>query len=219
MDFQNLKQKIKDFIVKLQALDEKQKKIIMWTIVGILAVIMGIFWIKGTLYKIENMGEINLGFSEMEIIKTTEIENIIGNLSEQTLNWKTYINEEYGFEIKYPKEWDNVDDSGLGNIFFGCPQIKMGGSLSCPLSIDIISLSDNPTINDYLSNISSTDEENINGLKIVIYAGEDDLGEKSSIAFIYGYGEEYLVLIEDYEQNYQTSGIFQQILSTFKFIK
>jgi len=112
MDFQNLKQKIKDFIVKLQGLDEKQKKIIMWTIVGILGIIMGIFWIKSTLYKIENMGEINLNLPQFENIeiKNTEVQT-------DFTNWQTYTNEEYGFEIKYPKDWTPREGYGLGMMF------------------------------------------------------------------------------------------------------
>ena len=80
MNFQNLKQKTKDFIIKLQGLDEKQKKIIMWTIVGILAVTMGFFWIKTTLYKIENMGEINLNLPEFENTENAEIEMPVENI-------------------------------------------------------------------------------------------------------------------------------------------
>ncbi|MCX6718730.1 MAG: hypothetical protein NTY81_04010 [Candidatus Staskawiczbacteria bacterium] len=37
--------KIREFIIKLQNLPEQKKKIILWTIVVILAVIMGYFWI------------------------------------------------------------------------------------------------------------------------------------------------------------------------------
>jgi len=56
----------KDFIVKLQGLEEKQKKIIIWIIVGILATIMGFFWIKSVIYRIEYMGEVNLNLPELE---------------------------------------------------------------------------------------------------------------------------------------------------------
>jgi len=35
------------FIEKLQSLPEKQKKIILWGTVGILAIMMGFFWVRG----------------------------------------------------------------------------------------------------------------------------------------------------------------------------
>ena len=38
-------EKIRNFIIKLQNLSENKKKIILWTIVIILAVVMGIFWV------------------------------------------------------------------------------------------------------------------------------------------------------------------------------
>ncbi len=49
--------KIKDFIVKLQNLPDKQKKIILWTIVVILGLIMGYFWIRGTMNSLQKMGQ------------------------------------------------------------------------------------------------------------------------------------------------------------------
>jgi len=47
----------RDFILKLQNLSDQKKKIILWTIVVILAVIMGFFWIKGTINTLSKIGE------------------------------------------------------------------------------------------------------------------------------------------------------------------
>jgi len=33
-------------------------------------------------------------------------------ISQETADWKTYRNEEYGFEFRYPNEWNNVKQSG-----------------------------------------------------------------------------------------------------------
>jgi len=49
--------KFHEFVTKLQNLPDKNKKIILWTIVGVLGLIMAIFWIRGviaTFYKITN---------------------------------------------------------------------------------------------------------------------------------------------------------------------
>ena len=51
------------FILKLQSLPEKKKKIILWTIVAILAVIMGFFWLRGAINSFSKIG------SEFKIIK------------------------------------------------------------------------------------------------------------------------------------------------------
>jgi len=48
----NFAEKIRTRLEKLQALPEKQKKIILWSIVAVLAIIMGFFWIKGIMFKI-----------------------------------------------------------------------------------------------------------------------------------------------------------------------
>jgi len=45
----------KDFLLKLQNLPEQQKKIILWTIVGVLGLIMGYFWINSSIKRLENL--------------------------------------------------------------------------------------------------------------------------------------------------------------------
>jgi len=60
MDFQKVKEKGKSFLAKLQQLNDGQKKAILWSVVGVLAVVMGYFWFKDTLDKFENM-DLNLG--------------------------------------------------------------------------------------------------------------------------------------------------------------
>ncbi len=38
---------------------------------------------------------------------TDESDNYFSIVKEETANWKTYRNEEYGFEVKYPATWQN----------------------------------------------------------------------------------------------------------------
>jgi len=66
MDFKKIKEKTKNFVEKLRSLEDKQKKIILWTIVGILGLTMGFFWIKGVMYKLENLKAIDFDFPQME---------------------------------------------------------------------------------------------------------------------------------------------------------
>jgi len=53
----NFKFQIKNWLSKLQALPEQKKKIILWTVVIILAVIMGFFWIRGAINNFSKIGE------------------------------------------------------------------------------------------------------------------------------------------------------------------
>lgn len=48
---------IRDFLTKLQNLPEKQKKIILWMIIVVLALAMGFFWLKTTAYRLSKFGE------------------------------------------------------------------------------------------------------------------------------------------------------------------
>jgi len=51
----SLKENAKNYLKILQALPDKQKKIILWATVAVLAIIMGYFWIKSVAVKIESI--------------------------------------------------------------------------------------------------------------------------------------------------------------------
>ena len=65
------------YIVKLQNLPEKQKKIILWTIVAVLVLVMGFFWLKTTAYRLSKFGEdvkkVDLPSFEMQKIELPEL--------------------------------------------------------------------------------------------------------------------------------------------------
>jgi hypothetical protein len=90
----NFKLKIKNYLEKLRELSDKQKKIVLWTIVAVLAVTMGYFWIRGTMDSLskigKSVGSINLPSSNLpsaSILQTTTPSNenpvITKNVSEQ----------------------------------------------------------------------------------------------------------------------------------------
>lgn len=57
------------YLTKLQSLPDNQKKIVLWTIVAILAIIMGIFWLKISaerLSRLENSIK-NTQFPQIEV--------------------------------------------------------------------------------------------------------------------------------------------------------
>jgi len=52
-----------------------------------------------------------------ETTKTATSTKETENSEIDTSNWKTYRNEEFGFEVKYPEEWDILSDSVDKNKF------------------------------------------------------------------------------------------------------
>lgn len=49
--------------------------------------------------------------------ETEENLNYVKNQQNETDIWKTYKNEEYGFEIKYPKDWNEIPKISINEIF------------------------------------------------------------------------------------------------------
>lgn len=62
--------KTKEVITKLQSLPDKQKKVILWTIVVILGLIMGFFWINSAAVRFSNIGKDfgEMRFSDIETL-------------------------------------------------------------------------------------------------------------------------------------------------------
>ena len=110
---------IKNFIQKLQSLSDKQKKIVLWTIVVILGLVMGLFWIKSTMNRLSDIGK------DIGQIEFPQLENPLAEIpeiqisSDQTDNWETYTNNEFSFEIKYPKDafFQEVSTSSAIDIY------------------------------------------------------------------------------------------------------
>lgn len=65
-------EKIRETLVKLQSLPEQKKKVVLWTIVAVLAVVMGIFWVKAS---ITNLSKLDQEVNKIELPKI-EIPNI-----------------------------------------------------------------------------------------------------------------------------------------------
>lgn len=193
----NLKLKISNYLNQLQNLPDKQKKIILWTVVGVLALIMGIFWLNSTMHR---MGNLNFNFAFSEFFKN----------SQQTSNpEKTYQDAENGFEITVPSDWN----------------IEKRDSIVYILS-DEISIATQPfteaSLSDFVGkyyagiNGSITKETvkigSIDGMKVIAVCQGVGCGTPSW--FVANSGKIYIFnlgLSADTEK-------IQQIISTFKFI-
>ncbi len=135
--------KIRGFIVKLQNLSEAKKIIIIFVVVAISALIMGFFWIKSTENNISRMGEslksINLPKIDIPNIQTNTPNVNQANVTptptpkNQTADWKTYTNTQYGFEIKYPSNYQYLTNNyGVYTVSF----YEIGGLINFDLVID-----------------------------------------------------------------------------------
>jgi hypothetical protein len=65
----------KEYITKLQNLPEQKKKIILWVIVGIVAIVMGYFWSKSAAVNFSKIGQ-ELQKIELPKIETPEFPEI-----------------------------------------------------------------------------------------------------------------------------------------------
>jgi len=178
-------------------------------------------------------------FFKKEIISVTQIKKPEKVLKDETANWKTYRNEEYGFEIKYPKDWDWTIIKEVRNypIMFGPEDIiaKVRESLQniendkdLTLWITVYDrmlfergiLPYREKSTGYIKVTSS--EINVSGAKGMHYTTEflEDKGN-------YKKGEKTITVDLPLDGNYlslylfdcQYSDIFEKILSTFRFLE
>ena len=81
---------IKEFITKLQNLSEQKKKIVLWTIVVVLGVIMGFFWVRSAMNKFSEMGQavgqIEFPSLEMPDINPLEFDSILNTTTPSNLD-------------------------------------------------------------------------------------------------------------------------------------
>jgi len=243
MDFAKIKVKAKNFLTKLQNLPEHQKKIILWTIVAVLGVAMGYFWLTSTINSLSKIGESvksikmpNLELSGTDLLSTTTPSNENLSAANQTADWKTYTNKEYGFEIKIPKDWffgningkndlvdfspvdfSTVNKSGEKTVGKDFTDSSIGEYFNIYQNIIRLRVSESPA--DCKKDDSTLDAEKtiiagINGCRVKISVGNwaDDenivpLADGKNSLFI------------EHVDSSDSQNIFNQIISTFKFTK
>src|SRR3989344_1188639 len=215
---------IHSYIEKLRTLPDKQKKIILWVIIVFLVSIMGYFWIRNT---INNFQKLDVNINQ---IKLPEIQIPKDEISD----WKTYKNDEYGYEIKYPNDWYVKEiEQGIveGGVYFSPhrpDEIETGGIAFTneALSVSIDSIIQESSLLKFAGNylnlsvatkfeIENIKISEIDGIKVKIVC--EGVGCDNPHWFVVNNNNIYI-----FNSNLSSKDkidSFEKILSTFKFIE
>jgi hypothetical protein len=152
-------------------------------------------------------------------------------------DWKTYINEEYGFEVKYPEDWQFNETKGGLEIYSFQPTMGYGigalpenqfkieiwhwDFLSSPENLNIVTWCDKELGNYNSSSqkrIFSRQEKIINNINVSEIEFELEKNKHINGKFVCFAGEKNNAIILGHPLESKHMGIFDQILSTTKLI-
>ena len=143
--------------------------------------------------------------------------------SAETASWKTYTNNNYSFRFNYPQDWKISTQIGTDNSSFFITLIapNQRSQLGDNINIDVHDNRTNLSIDQYIRKIAGSDPYQyktveVNGLQAREYL---DLPEASYVRRIYIKHESYIYEISIQSDVDEYLAIFDQILSTFRFIK
>lgn len=160
-------------------------------------------------------------------------------VKDETSDWKTFKNEEYGFEIKYPSWNLGVVSSKIGGLFkidfISSDTVK--NNIKKIVTVSVFENSKNYPVDKWLKEYRD-DIDNVNGVGLIFekeFSVNGEKGLKGGFGCCMGYREAFFVAKGNYvyavqggymdfdvkplDSFYDYSEDFNQILSTFIFIK
>ncbi|MDP4007542.1 MAG: PsbP-related protein [bacterium] len=161
--------------------------------------------------------------------------NTSGVTKDETADWQTYRNEEFGFEVGYPTSWKVSEQSGITSYTVLDSADYSGETISSPIANSSSSHSGTRVIiNRYENPRNFTPDQLVadypvqQGRRIVEVDGVQGVMVDTIVEF--GIHETVVVLVSEsfvYQinriypegQKEQYAEIFNQILSTFKFLE
>ncbi len=154
-----------------------------------------------------------------------------------TSDWETYSNEEFGFEIKFPEDWQFNETKGGLEIYSFQPTMGYGigalpenqfkveiwrwDFLSNPENLNIVAWCDKELSNYNSSSqkrIFSRQEKNINNINVAEIEFELEEFKRINGKFVCFAGEKNNTIILGYPLGSKHIRIFDQMLSTTKLI-
>lgn len=110
-----------------------------FSILAILAAVAGLLVVAvgGYLFSVKYVGEKGTPSqtsSESESVSGGNVSHKSDTIAIDTSNWKTYRNEKYGFEVRYPSGWEVLNNHPNDPIRFNFSfrDVKYGGSFEWP---------------------------------------------------------------------------------------
>lgn len=181
---------------------------------------------------------------QKEVQKNLEQNTPLPAQAIDTSNWKTYRNEKYGFEVKYPKEWNDVPTElnvGMGVESFVLNPLQINLQLSGGRFWDVVTVLMNTgysigqaeskvsrsdideSINEFKKSVNHFMQESVNigGISAVRISGLSTNPYRKNVQ-----QAEIYVIKNNVLYTFEYDGIggdfekeFDAIFSTFKFIK
>jgi hypothetical protein len=165
--------------------------------------------------------------SLQRVYHPSEIENIA---KDKTANWKTYRNNDYGFEVKYPSEWIIMKDSTESIIFADKKETetqkeKQAGEIRCSAGIWLYNNEKGLSLRDWAvgkwgepekREAGKISEVKINDLEGIKYEFMN-MGTETNVLF--SKDSKVIDIQTTFDGCDNLNTIFTQILSTFKFIE